>query len=56
MMKLHITIERLFPSGAWKCTALCENRLLQRSYMGYTKREAVSLFRAHVRDVKAGKA
>ena len=38
------TIERTLPSGAWRITTVNEC-LTSRLYMGYTKREAIQLWR-----------
>jgi hypothetical protein len=40
---------RLFPSGDWQISAIVGNRLLSRRFSGYTKREALALYRAEVR-------
>lgn len=32
-------------SGAWQISAIISGRLITRTYYGYTKREAVRLFR-----------
>jgi len=40
-----MTAERLFPSGAWRISALCDGRLVSRVYYGFTKREALAEFR-----------
>lgn len=40
-----MTAERLFPSGAWRIFAMIGGHLVSRVYFGYTKREAVAMFR-----------
>jgi hypothetical protein len=51
-------IERVAPSGAWKITGVLEgesdHHFLTRVYYGYSKREAVRLWRRQVRE-EAGK-
>lgn len=39
------TTTRLFPSGAWEVCDLIGGSWVRRTYYGYTKREAVTLFR-----------
>jgi hypothetical protein len=38
-----LEIERTF-QGAWRISAMIDGYLVTRQYMGYTKKEAVSLF------------
>jgi hypothetical protein len=40
-----MTIERHFPSGAWIIYELYHGHLVQRRYEGYTKKEAIALFK-----------
>lgn len=44
MSKYSITIEYTF-QGAIRISAIVDGYLVTRQYMGYTKREAISLFR-----------
>lgn len=37
--------------GAWIVSDIAGGYLVTRVYYGYTKREAVSLFRAHLREI-----
>ena len=50
-----MTIEKIGHSGAWKITGVVEgesdHHFLTRVYYGYTKREAVRLWREQVREV-----
>lgn len=46
MNKSEITVERVFPSGAWRCSAIINGQYAHRQYMGYTKREAIAEFYA----------
>jgi len=46
------TIERTF-QGAWRITAMINGYLVSRQYMGYTKKEAVSLFQQEYQKVKS---
>ena len=39
-----IYVEQAFPSGAWVLSAIHNGRRIARTYMGYTKKEAVRLF------------
>jgi hypothetical protein len=41
-----MTAEKLFPSGAWRISAIIGDHLKSRVYIGYTKREAMADFRA----------
>ncbi len=38
-----LEIERTF-QGAWRISAIVDGYLVSKQYMGYTKKEAVSLF------------
>jgi hypothetical protein len=40
-----MTAERLFPSGAWRISAMHDGHLVTRVYYYYTKREALAEFR-----------
>ena len=44
MIHLSLTISRLH-SGAWQVSAITGGHLLTRTYYGYTKREAVRLYK-----------
>jgi hypothetical protein len=52
-----MTIERIFHSGAWKITGAFETQddtiFFTRVYYGYTKREAIRLFREHIKEESA---
>ena len=51
-----MTIEKLSPSGAWQISGVVEGEgegegegyLLSRTYYGYTKKEAIKLWRQHI--------
>jgi len=47
-----MTIKKLSPSGAWQISDVVEGEgegyLLSRTYYGYTKKEAVKLWRQHI--------
>jgi hypothetical protein len=47
-----MTIEKKFPSGALEITDIVDGQLITETYMGYTKREAVQLFREKIRALK----
>ena len=51
--KLNITVTRTFPSGAWECFTIYKNELYKKVYFYYTKREAVALFKAEVKEGRA---
>jgi hypothetical protein len=57
MNRPTITAERLHPSGAWNLSAVIGGSYsgyrIARSYYGYTKREAVALFRQYIQEVTA---
>jgi hypothetical protein len=40
-----MTIERIFPSGAWRVSDIIAGYLVSRQYFGYTKREAIAAFK-----------
>jgi hypothetical protein len=49
-----MTIEKVFPSGAWQISGVIEREgeregyFLSRTYYGYTKKEAIKLWRQHI--------
>lgn len=45
----HVTVERVFPSGALRLSALEDCGYISRQYVGYTRRDAERLFRAELR-------
>ncbi len=44
-----MTIERSFPSGGWKIYTMHKGYLVSRFYLGYTKREAIRLFKLELK-------
>jgi hypothetical protein len=44
-----MTVEKQFPSGAWLISDIVRGSLFTRRYMGYTKRQAITLFKAEVK-------
>ena len=44
-------VSRLFPSGAWQVSDIVGGYLVARTYYGYTRAQAVALFRESVRNV-----
>ena len=48
-MRIDVTAEKVFPSGYWSCSAMVNGYLFRRVFGGYTKRQAVKLFRAAAR-------
>ena len=49
--RVTVTTERDPIRGTWKCSAIVKGHLAQMTYYGYTKREAIALFRASVTPV-----
>lgn len=47
-----MTVERLFPSGAYLISAFVGDQLVTRRYFGYTRKEAIAEFRAELREMK----
>lgn len=47
-----MTIERLKPSGDLLIYTIKKGYLVKRCYSGYTKKEAVALFRQYLKDYK----
>ena len=41
-----MSVEKLFPSGAWQVCDVIAGQLVRRTFFGYTKREAAAAFRA----------
>ena len=48
--RLVVTIGRDPVYGAWVCSAIVGTQRVHQRYYGYTKREAVRLFRAFIRE------
>ncbi len=53
-MKIDVSVEVLFPSGALRCWCIeldsnGQEQYLSYIYQGYTRREAVSEFRAYAK-------
>jgi hypothetical protein len=44
-----MTIERMFPSGGYRIDAVIDGYLVTKWYYGYTKREAIKLFKEQTR-------
>jgi hypothetical protein len=44
-----MTIERMFPSGGYRIDAVVDGYLVTKWYYGYTKREAIKLFKEQTR-------
>lgn len=45
-----LTVERLWPSGGYRIAAIVGGYYVARVFMGYTRRDAVRLFRAALRE------
>lgn len=46
-----MTIERTFPQGYWRVTAIVQDNYETRLYAGYTKAEASRFFRQEMREM-----
>lgn len=44
MTKAEITVEKVFPSGAWRCSAIVEGQRVHQQFLGYTKTESLAMF------------
>ena len=44
-----MSVEKIFPNGAYRITDMVGGRLFQRVYYGHTRREAVALFKQETR-------
>jgi hypothetical protein len=44
-----MTIERMFPSGGYRIDVVVDGYLVTKWYYGYTKREAIKLFKEQTR-------
>lgn len=49
-MKLSISINRTF-QGAWELSTIVGDQYIHRQYMGYTKKEAIKLFKEYLKDL-----
>jgi hypothetical protein len=45
-----VSIDRVFPSGDWRVSALVDGHLVQKRYSGYRWREAIKMFLSEVND------
>jgi len=48
-----MTVTRNPVNGSYEISDICLGRLVTQNYWDYTRKEAISLFRQHVRDLKA---
>ena len=48
-MRFDLIAVKVFPSGAWLISTIYNNVRYQQQYIGYTKREALRLFREYMR-------
>lgn len=48
-------IERTFPAGAWRISAVVDGYRVERVFMDYTRREAVAAWRAYVNTRRIGR-
>jgi predicted deacylase len=46
---MKTTVTKLFPSGALEVCAVVSGQLIRRRYFGYSRREAIRLFRANLK-------
>lgn len=47
---IQVSTYLAFPSNAWICAALYQGRLVTRTYLGYTKRDAIRQFKRAIQD------
>lgn len=45
-----ITVSKVFPSGAWQVSTLVDGYRFARTYMGYTKKESIQLFKEQLKE------
>jgi hypothetical protein len=50
---MQVSTEKTF-QGAWRVSAIVGGYWVSRQYMGYTKREAVAMFKEQQKGVKHG--
>jgi len=48
--RMNVSTYLAFPSNAWVVAAIYHGHLVTKTYMGYTKREAIRQFRAEMID------
>jgi len=48
---MNVSATKLFPSGDWEICALVKGFLVSRRYNGYTKSEAVRLFKTYAKEI-----
>jgi len=46
-----VTVEKAFPSGAWRISDIVRGVLVTRVYFDYTKKEAVALFKEEMKQL-----
>ena len=49
-----MSIEKTFPSCGWKIADMVKGYRVERVYMGFTRSEAVELFKAEVKRLNKG--
>lgn len=49
--KIIISARRTF-QGAWALSAIVDDNFIQRQYIDYTKKEALTLFREYIKECK----
>jgi len=40
-----VSVEKLFPTGAWRVSAVVKGYLISRVYYGYSRRESLAIFK-----------
>ncbi len=48
--ELQIAIQRVNHSGAYIMSTVTDTRMIMKTYYGYTKREALEMFKEHVKE------
>jgi hypothetical protein len=46
-----VTVEKVFPSGAYRISDIVRGVLITRVYFDYTKKEAVALFKEEMKQL-----
>jgi hypothetical protein len=49
-----VTIEKVYPSGAWRISDMREGYRVTRVYYGYTQREAIKEFKVDMKALANG--
>jgi hypothetical protein len=47
-----MTVEKMFPSGGYRVSEIVNGYYVTMRYFGYTKKEAVRLFRQYIKEIQ----